>query len=495
MKYVHKICLVATLFIISKIGFGMQQDQPVDQSGNISFSYLQSQQNNTTDEANRRIAEAYISPIMQNNVLEFMNSPYAYNQKTKEPVFLPVEQSDQVAYFKGMPKITEIIGKIESHNNTDPWGKAFDSAMQALMIAIIMIDLELAYEQNTAQPSDHVKQKIQTLQAVKKKLDSTRVLLIDKKEEFDSTKLKPSAELNEQKSINPENKIELENGLVAEPSQSELATYLNENSSVYLANEGQFINAANLLIYQCLMAQQFHEEFSENIYNYTPKDIFNTLKNKIINKVGNNATAAHILSKQLLQAINVAIFIARENSTYRFQSMTFQVWYKDFSQDIYIRDPLIKQLIIWRDEIFNDYFLNKAYGARAEDIANKNSFATIQKLLVTAGAFSVIAAGIYAALQLYPQKSIQEQMIELGKQKLQDAATSFTTQATEQFDAVKNRVLHHESATKSKWFENGFKTALKQDDTFADAEEASQYKNKWKNFSEWKAALQQAWNT
>lgn len=345
------------------------------------------------NDADNRIAKSYMSPKMQHDVLYFMNSPYAINITTQEPVFI----QNPCSCKDGMPTVKNIIDKMHTLKksflsvNKTAVKRALDSTIIAVELAIIVIKDEIQYlKRENSQLTEKLSQleNIQTLLYAKQNLVKQETIkLLDSLQDRTYDEIDNDDEATQQK-INFEN-IKVLTG-------DELANYLNQYN--YQTFQDNPTLAANLLVYQCFMAQNYHTQ----MHPLSDTDKLNSYNILITTNPTDVA-----MTRQLATAIEMAIFIVTTN---------LKIKIPEISEDRLLEQPIIQQLITWKKDITTDavqttdtQVSQSASKDANTEIVPSSYFDSLHNIFLAATAIAAVIGGAYYFAQhqkdLTPQRS------------------------------------------------------------------------------------------
>ncbi|MBP6870013.1 hypothetical protein KBC04_03970 [Candidatus Babeliales bacterium] len=387
----------------------------------ISFAdannlYLYEESKNPADKANRYIEEAYITPMMQADVLDFYEKPFIIDAITRMPVLYELNgiaiEDKETKKQQVMPTIEELIEyttpSLLSRELKKRTLNALHASLEAIDIAKFVVTLEASYFYKDVDPKLY--------EILNEKTDKVHQLI-------DVIESMPAKSENRPftynyKDIHP---TSIHHFIF---SQEQVAAIVKNNDFKKLiedrSNRTKLMKAANLLVKQCFIAQQLHLKdhirfgklaqeikdiyYGNYIYELFPgvETLIKTAKNMPTEKDQNK------MFKHIRQAVQTALYIAHKNSNYYLTT-----------------DPFIAIFKEW-DAKLAEFCTNPEYGADQRDIDYENRRSNLT--LFAAGTAVIGVAGAYYGYN-NPDvvKSITDQASGLVKQAYDTTDKSVNT--------------------------------------------------------------------
>jgi|GEM_PF-2406268 len=374
-------------------------------------SYSSAEQSNIKG-ANQLVAESYVTPEMQWAVFEFMKKPFAIDTTTGIPAYSK-EQS--------MPSVEEILAKVLPSQSQNITLKALEASLSAVKTAIFVAALEASYDTN--------KQNFYWYQTANENVTSE---LHSKKSRIESlislVTRSPQTGGAPHESFQVREEDTTSNTIMISPE--DVHKIINDNSFKALAanpnDRVKIQQAATLLFKECFIAQQnitIPKKWISIHNSYIFGDDFPNMNQLIdVAKGANGLSQKHEFFQYIRQAVQTALFIAKQNSTYYVTT-----------------DPLV-QALKDMDTRISEFYMNPLYGATPDDLGRAQMWSNLTNIAAGAAVVGAAGAAYYASQNPEDVKAIAQQAQDfVGKQ---------TTYLSEQASNAKNYMFKQEPLIK-----------------------------------------------
>ena len=400
MNFIKKIALFAMLLTIEQASY----------SSASSLAHMQMHKNTGKNykDADQLIAESYVTPEMQWAVFQFMEKPFVINKTTGVPVYSETES---------VPSVDEILSTVTpstlSNYSKDITLKALQAALSAIKTATFVAALEAAYDIN--------KKNYYWYQTADGMLTDILNYKKNRIEQMIATVTRATTSKGSVSSASSTVKLVNKNYMIISPEMMDAIIAAN-NFKTLAADPNNKVNiqeAATLLFKGCVIAQKniiFPENWIKPALEsgyYIFSDAFPNM-DQLINFAKSKQTPGqkHELLKSIRQAVQTALFIAKQNSTYYVTT-----------------DPLV-QVLKDMDARVSKVYMDRAYGATDEDLNRAGMWSNLTNIAAGAAVVGAAGAAYYASQNPDDVKAIAQQAQDfVGKQTEHLSRQASDTQA------------------------------------------------------------------
>lgn len=385
-----------------------------NQASVLDKNYIYSNQNTSAiATAHRLVAESYVSPKMQWDILSFYEKPFVIDKITRMPVLYTLDGQPIIDEITGkqqsMPTVEELLQHVQFINISSELKTriiiALKTAIEAVNIAMFVAGVEAAYDENKQNYYFYqtANQEVIALLKIKKAL---------LQEKLDVVKQLSTSGANKPFEYQAREIHSNKNHVMFSPQEIKDIIKLNDFTTLIVNRDNQdsLYKAANLLLKQCFIAQQQHLKDKarfEKLGKET-KDIRNNLYifehfpkyQDLINLAKNMPTPAqkNMMLKHIRQAVQTALYIAKANSNYYITT-----------------DPFVQIFKNWDAELAN-LCIDLKYGATQDDLSRANLLANLTNIAAGAAVIGTAAAAYYGYQNPDQVKMVTDQISSVANQ-------------------------------------------------------------------------------